>query len=905
MITDDHKTQTIPEQEKVKRERPPPPKPMEVKQKRPYRRKSTVVSGIASANGVSPASSIPGASIAEALTKALNGIDSMTPKAETTDYLSAINTMNTTNGVSLSAISSSLEHSNPEPPTKRRRASPEYSQHETTSPAISTNVSTPMPHREVSPSSLQSTSLNSPIDFNASFHFNDAMITSPYTESATLSSASSQIGQVDNDTEMDPYSIALGDTLALGDDLILENPLTTVDDRNALMPGNPDMELPPTQQGDFTVIHSLIPNHGSCAGGDNVTVLGNLLEPDMIVQFGKQAALTQFWNAGTLICTVPPCPTAGPVIVSLRRKNGDEVRMRTETLQIFTYVQRISQEAMELALRLMKHAGKDPTMNNLIQMTLDTPNVWDPSSSNGMRLRQAAGNGNVDQTEDLIMDGFRRCDKLKLAHSLNATLKGTRRLTLLHYCAMLDMPRLARYILSLSPRTTYVDASGNTAIQLAHQFNHPTVVSVLRDFESESVSRRSSVSSSTISTPVTRRESVCSIDQLTAALNAAQQSVSHLDSILHRVTDETRAVQHERQHERCECASPGEHSARTPARQNDEHLLESLKERLDQLELSISKKEEASKPNEDADDILRTSNPTNKAGLRRRSVHWKEEEAAASSSDTTDDPLQKTAENTRQFWRLPSLQEAIIAAMQGTQAAAPGAATDPERTNEMREFWMRLFRSMPAAGSSDSKVDVTANQEAAVTQSFVAAMVEHLGTRVQNFQQGLPAMAMPAMPAMPTMPGILARSASAPNTTTTSSTALVPSENYSWRELFTAPPSYDDLFPSRPSSTPEVFPSDPSEEEDELPEPVQRYLAAKGRQSLTDEEKEALRLHAMKIKRIRGDRRLYFVWIPLLIFSVVAMSLSWGPRVWEVGRAVVQKGEMWVESGRVAEVQEV
>ncbi|QSS60329.1 hypothetical protein I7I51_05127 [Histoplasma capsulatum] len=54
-----------------------------------------------------------------------------------------------------------------------------------------------------------------------------------------------------------------------------------------------------------------------------------------------------------------------------------------------------------------------------------------------------------------------------------------------------------------------------------------------------------------------------------------------------------------------------------------------------------------------------------------------------------------------------------------------------------------------------------------------------------------------------------------------------------------------------------------------------------GRTNIPHEQQEQLRqAHARKMKRIRSDRNLFFIWIPLLIVVVIAMLQNLVPDIW-------------------------
>ncbi|EOD49503.1 putative membrane-tethered transcription factor protein [Neofusicoccum parvum UCRNP2] len=76
-----------------------------------------------------------------------------------------------------------------------------------------------------------------------------------------------------------------------------------------------------------------------------------------------------------------------------------------------------------------------------------------------------------------------------------------------------------------------------------------------------------------------------------------------------------------------------------------------------------------------------------------------------------------------------------------------------------------------------------------------------------------------------------------------------------------------------------------------------------GKKSLTKEEQEQVRrAHAQKLKRIRSDRNLFFIWIPLLLLILCAMLRSKIPQLLAAASAVFGAVQERTTSGRIVEV---
>ena len=98
------------------------------------------------------------------------------------------------------------------------------------------------------------------------------------------------------------------------------------------------------------VIHKLTPAEGSKSGGIEVTCLGSGFRQGLEVMFGDaQATTTTFWGESALVCLVPPALEAGAVPVTFRRSYEHNLPSPSNKHALFRYVDDDEQE-------LMKHA---------------------------------------------------------------------------------------------------------------------------------------------------------------------------------------------------------------------------------------------------------------------------------------------------------------------------------------------------------------------------------------------------------------------------------------------------------------------------------------------------------------------------------------------------------------------
>ena len=104
------------------------------------------------------------------------------------------------------------------------------------------------------------------------------------------------------------------------------------------------------------VIHKLTPGEGSKSGGIEVTCLGSGFRQGLEVMFGDaQATTTTFWGESALVCLVPPALEAGTVPVTFRHNYEQNLPSPSNKHALFRYVDDDEQELMKHALALINH----------------------------------------------------------------------------------------------------------------------------------------------------------------------------------------------------------------------------------------------------------------------------------------------------------------------------------------------------------------------------------------------------------------------------------------------------------------------------------------------------------------------------------------------------------------------
>lgn len=102
------------------------------------------------------------------------------------------------------------------------------------------------------------------------------------------------------------------------------------------------------------VIHKLTPGEGSKSGGIEVTCLGSGFRQGLEVMFGDaQATTTTFWGESALVCLVPPALEAGTVSVTFKHNYEQSIPSPSNKQALFRYVDDDEQELMKHALALI------------------------------------------------------------------------------------------------------------------------------------------------------------------------------------------------------------------------------------------------------------------------------------------------------------------------------------------------------------------------------------------------------------------------------------------------------------------------------------------------------------------------------------------------------------------------
>jgi hypothetical protein len=558
-------------------------------------------------------------------------------------------------------------------------------------------------------------------------------------------------------------------------------------------------------------IHKLIPNEGPKAGGIEVTCLGSGFCQGLEVMFGdSRATTTTFWGETSLVCLLPPSAFAGTVPVTFKHQHQQQQMQPYPTPPIpkqqafFKYVDDDEQQIIRTALSVLGHkmTGKMEDVRDLARRIVgDGPSSW---GSSGSPTGGAGGNSNVS--------GF---NAATFGVDVEATL-----LRCLDLIDLDDSPRLARLNLRR--------ASGQTMLHLACSLGlHRFVAALLARGANPEPRDKGGFTPMHFAAlhnhpQIVRRLILSGADPTIRSLQGYTPSdMATTDEVLYAA----RRIEH---HTRTRSGS-------------------SLRSRTNSATSLRSLWEPASSP-PPPDHILSEDSTDDE-----NEYEYEDEDADAAHDGA--------------FWMSAS-RKAII---QKSRSASLVSDKDPA-----------LLRKPAGLALPTATVTAFRNQLTAQIQHFQQTM--HLN--LPNLPQ------IPALPMMPTLPDYQAYLPTNPmvrrisNLVGNSRTDSVAKEqDYRWWDLFSgtlpaAPPAYEDIFPDGDVDTKhasavqaaadtvvdnkcaKIFDQSESSMTAQKRPVVVGTVRIGQKHTITREQQEQLRLaHAEKLKKLRSDRNLFFIWV--------------------------------------------
>lgn len=576
-------------------------------------------------------------------------------------------------------------------------------------------------------------------------------------------------------------------------------------------------------------IHKLIPSEGPKAGGIEVTCLGSGFCQGLEVMFGdSQATTTTFWGETSLVCLLPPSAFAGTVPVTFKHLHQQQPIQPYPTPPIvkhqtfFKYVDDNEQQIIRTALSVLGHK-----MTGKMEDVRDLARriVGDGPSSWGSSSSPPSGAAGISN-----VSGF---NAATFGVDVEATL-----LRCLDLIDLDDSPNM--------PRLNLRRASGQTLLHLACSLG-------LHRFVAALLARGAN--------PEPRDKGGFTPMHFAALHNHPQ--------IVRRLM--------------LSGADPNVRSLRgyTPS----------------DMATSV--------------DVLRAA--------RRIEHHTRTRSGGSIQSRTS------SATSLRSVWEpVPNPPPADYTLSDDSEDDKEYEDEDADAAND-GAFWMRSTRRPSAQKSrsasivpeKDTLLELPVQSGLASPTAAMTAFRDQLAAHIQHLQQTMH-LNLPNLPQMPTLPDYQAYLPTNPMVrrisnlvNNTRPDGSVKEQDYRWWDLFSgtlpaAPPAYEDIFPQGDVATKlasaaqaaadtvadnkcrEIF--DQTEAESSTAQ-QQRELGAGTvrigvKHTITKEQQDQLRLaHAEKVKRLRSDRNLFFIWIPLLVIIILAMLYNRAPKVWTGGAA--------------------
>lgn len=250
------------------------------------------------------------------------------------------------------------------------------------------------------------------------------------------------------------------------------------------LPLNP--HRPPT-------IHKLIPYEGPTRGGIEVTCLGSGFCQGLEVMFGdNKATTTTFWGETSLVCLLPPAACAGTVSVTFKHQHQQQVpQFPTPTTikqsALFKYIDDDEQQIIKQALGVLNHkmTGKMEDVREIARRIInDDTSSWISNGQNGDGSQSQHGTNfgtsqfdvdpkDVEGSLLRILDLIDLDDNPRVSRLNYKTPSGQ---TMLHLACSLGFHRFVAALLARGANPLPRDKSGFTPMHFAALHNHAQIV---------------------------------------------------------------------------------------------------------------------------------------------------------------------------------------------------------------------------------------------------------------------------------------------------------------------------------------------------------------------------------------------------------------------------------------------
>ena len=241
-------------------------------------------------------------------------------------------------------------------------------------------------------------------------------------------------------------------------------------------------------------IHKLIPNEGPKSGGIEVTCLGSGFCQGLEVMFGDAlATTTTYWGETSLVCLLPPAVQAGTVAVMFKHDQQQQQLQPYPSPSMpkqqawFKYTDDDEQQLLRMALSVLGHkmTGRMEDVRDIARRIVGSgSNSWGPSAANsptgGTQNRHAPG---LDPTvfgmfdvEATLLKCLDLIDLDDSAYQPRLNLRRSSGQTMLHLACSLGLHRFVAALLARGANPDPRDRGGFSPMHFAALHNHPQIV---------------------------------------------------------------------------------------------------------------------------------------------------------------------------------------------------------------------------------------------------------------------------------------------------------------------------------------------------------------------------------------------------------------------------------------------
>ncbi|KAK4644630.1 SPT3 Dosage dependent suppressor of Ty-induced promoter mutations-like protein [Podospora bellae-mahoneyi] len=598
------------------------------------------------------------------------------------------------------------------------------------------------------------------------------------------------------------------------------------------------------------VIHKVVPQEGLVLGGYEVTVLGKGFKRGVEVMFGgKPATTTTFWGPESLVCLVPPAESPGAVRITFK-----DAQLELQGHPVwFTYKDDCDQQAVNLALAILnsKMNGGSGGLYGFAQQIIGRHQESQDSFGAGGGMTGGDGSYTGRPTganlDGQLLNVLEMIDLDDSPHSARFNLR-TRATgqTALHVACYLGLHRFVAGLLARGANPDVRDKAGYTALHMASLRNRPDIIRLLTSHGADSTLRTLS------------GLTAADVAKSPAAIRAINRFESHTRS-------RSGVSLHSRVNSALNLAKA------LPARESkDAESDNSLKVEADDGEESPEYSTFAT---------------------------TEESDVASENADEEDEWLDMRENNS--ITPAPPADDAPRRQRRGTDGlgglALPTAAMTAFRDHMTTQFQqlqqamqLNILQNLPMP-----YIPQMPDYQAAVMQRL-ASMVPNLGgprpdsnvedvSSIKELWHVLSSMATSAQPAPIQAPPAYSEIFQQDTYDKKQSSAVQAAAEAEADVKCVA--LYDEAGPSTQEALTVTAPV--VEAEEQFSDEDAAFIEIGPKNAITEAQRERiLRARAERMKRLSGDRNLFFIWIPLLVLMMCAMFYSslpyWGSTIREV-----------------------